>query len=76
MENIIKENMSKINELLELKGVSVLDDYIRDIFINDETKEHLFVSQKLDRDYTINQQLEITEYIIEKLTLLETPKSL
>ena len=66
----VEENMSKINDLLELKNVSVMDDLIQDIFINDETNERLFYTNKLDERSPIEIQLQITNDIIEKLTAL------
>jgi hypothetical protein len=65
-----EENISKINDLLELKNVSVIYDLIQCIFINDETNERLFYANKLDDRYPIEIQLEITNDIIEKLTAL------
>ena len=67
----IAENLETINQLLEKKNVSVMDDLIQDIFINDETDEHLFYMQKLDNESPIDLQVQITTRIIEKLTNLQ-----
>lgn len=67
MKKQIEENLSKINDLLELKNVSVMDDLIQDIFINDETDERLFYMSKLDERSPLDVQLQITNEIIENL---------
>lgn len=68
MEYKITENMSKINDLLESKNISVMDDLIQDVFIDDETDERILYIEKLDEDAPLETQLEITETILNTLT--------
>lgn len=63
----VKDNMTKINELLQLKNISVMDDYFWDMFMKDGTNEVLFKTNKIKEDDSIETQLEITNNIIEKL---------
>lgn len=68
MEDKITENMSKINDLLESKNISVMDDLIQDVFIDDETDERILYIEKLDEGAPLETQLEITETILNTLT--------
>jgi len=70
MDKQIKTNIQKITELLEIKNVSVMDDLIQDIFVDDKTNEKLFYAQKLDERSPLDVQLHITNRIIEKLEIL------
>ena len=74
MEDKITENMSKINDLLESKNISVMDDLIQDIFIDDETDERILYIEKLDEDAPLETQLEITETILNTLTSYKNDK--
>ena len=63
------KKFNKINELLELKGVYFVEDYLFDYFKEDETNETIFqvISQRSIEDYPLRRE-EVLDEIIEKLT--------
>lgn len=69
-----QEKIDQINELIELTGVTIQDDYFTDIFRDGETNEELF-SVMSSRGFAQYPEKEVFDYIIEQLTLITQHKN-